>query len=658
MPLENKKLSEIRIFDLFNTIRSHYKLEESFHLLVTLMFVKLLDELYGHEFPVIHGKWQECVDNKEPLVFLLNNIFSAIQKIDRDDLKLFAQDARNDLMHSRLDNISPELLTAIDQLQFKNSSPDVRYKFITELLDFYAENDRFMSDMSFRTPKLLREFMTSILDISNNQKIIDLTCGSGSLLFESYFQNKEGFQASTCQYFGIDINRELIKVATFCKYFLETHEISLIRDDILKNYSQHNIESKYDKVIMDPPFGIRLDPYKIDPIFKVQNRMADAVFLDAAMKTLNEGGMACVIVTGSILSQMANQELRERLLDDYQLLSVITLPKVHSGIQAKLFVMVFQKCEANTDVLFIESYSHKRSNNFELRLELEHSLKLFNRYRDLNYCSKRLLEQYDEEHCWFASYDDIYQKQYSLDPFVYKPLIEVDLPKFDTLVDSFENKIIQIENKLKDLRIIASSFKNMTTIDFEEKPLSDVCSIHMGRPLPREIDVEPGEIPWVQIGDMTKLPGMFVNAAEKNVSMDFAVANHLTIVPEGSLLFSAKGTLGVVKIAERMMCVGPNVAILSMNESNINNWYIFGWLTKNRAIFQGMVQGTIPSVPINLLRNFQILIPRENRSYMDEYSKAMSLFHEIKILASWNTGELDVMADSLFEECFKFRSIQ
>lgn len=153
------------------------------------------------------------------------------------------------------------------------------------------------------TPKELALLIVELGRLHNPKTIIDICCGVGIVL-------------SYCDYgkelYGIDINHTTLE---FAKILNPKPKFSC--DDIL----QKNINQKYDFVIGDFPFGMRIRKDNI-------SYPGEYLFISKALSLLAENGTTICIVPNSFLWQENKyiKELRSEILSKYSLEFIIHIP--------------------------------------------------------------------------------------------------------------------------------------------------------------------------------------------------------------------------------------------------------------------------------------------------------------------------------------------
>ena len=123
-----------------------------------------------------------------------------------------------------------------------------------------------------------------------------------------------------------------------------------------------------------------------------------------------------------------------------------------------------------------------------------------------------------------------------------------------SLLESISN----ISYKLNNLKIEKT---NLQTLKLEDISLSK--EIKLGKPLPKD-NIESGEIPYVNISDITRCTTDYLDSSEVMISDDFAYRNNLTVVEPNSILLSS-----VLKSIFDLFIFGGKTLILILSHSAI-----------------------------------------------------------------------------------------
>lgn len=238
----------------------------------------------------------------------------------------------------------------------------------------------------FRTPRHIIRMMTEIIDPDVGERICDPACGTGGFLFstlnyllEKYTSpelvqvNEDGsrhgfvgdkltpdqrqkFQTDT--FYGFDFEHSMLQLAAMNMWLhgIEAPQINYA-DALSKNYEE---ESRYDVILANPPFKGSLDYDDCNPslLAEVKTKKTELLFLALALRILDIGGRAAIIVPDGVLfgSSNAHVGLRKTLVEDHQLEGVISMPsgvfKPYAGVSTA--VLIFTKGGQTNRVWFYD----------------------------------------------------------------------------------------------------------------------------------------------------------------------------------------------------------------------------------------------------------------------------------------------------------------
>src|SRR5205807_573304 len=117
----------------------------------------------------------------------------------------------------------------------------------------------------------------------------------------------------------------------------------------LGGLTEEDLKRRYKVILSNPPFAGVLPQESIRKDLPTNSKKSELLFLGVMMEALAVGGRCAVVVPEGLLSgsTSAHVELRRKLVDDYELLAVVSLPggvfKPYAGV--KTGVLVFRKPE-------------------------------------------------------------------------------------------------------------------------------------------------------------------------------------------------------------------------------------------------------------------------------------------------------------------------
>lgn len=622
-----------------------------------LLFIKAIYKVESLQSIVnIADEWELFRNHIEAKNYFLSQLIPELIESSDKNIKFYFESSYRDL--EKISNIILlNLYDIVDQIALENMSPIERYNVVENLLDSFSKLfSKNGAIISFRTPKILRDFLTLILNPKAKiDRIADLTCGTGSLLLSACVHAYNDFSTIKEHVLnGTDINRGMINIFIMHSYISGIYTINIKQKNILKDVDPWF--DRYDKIYSDAPFGMKISLEEISPRLSISTRNADVLFLEATMMALEKNGLAAVIVSKSVLfsSSSGHFEIRKRLIIDMHLEAIISLPVRFENTSIPLVLIVFKNIRSDRPVLFIDIDKDvdvkKDINLVAKRLSLANEL--YHTYCDSGYDENIALDKLNNL-CWFVDKKKIIDSDYILDISFYQPEIKIESLPISSILKSMEDHFIQMIAETKKIERLSMIIEKIDKNAFKDYKLEEICEMRSGRPLPKEAILKAGELPWVQIRDITKSDEFVITSAEKSVSKEFANKHNLAVVEAGTILVSVRGTLGIIAIAGIKMCIGPNIVALNIINNHIDRWFLFGWFQKRKSIFQSNTQGVIPMLTISMLKNLTISIPtRYHQSIFADYSASLQKLQKLKQLSNKNNIKIDQAADSLFDNYF------
>jgi type I restriction enzyme M protein len=236
----------------------------------------------------------------------------------------------------------------------------------------------------FYTPQQLSTILSLIVILDSQDpstgakpkldKVLDITCGSGSLLLNVRTRIREN-GGSIGKIYGQENNITTYNLArmNMLLHGMKDTEFEIFHGDTLLNQwdllNELNPSKKmeYDAVVCNPPFSLRWEPndtlaedFRFKSYGLAPKSAADFAFLLHGFHFLGkEGTMAIILPHGVLFRGGAEERIRTKLLKDNHIDTVIGLPSnlfYSTGIP--VCILVLKKCKKQDDVLFINSSEH------------------------------------------------------------------------------------------------------------------------------------------------------------------------------------------------------------------------------------------------------------------------------------------------------------
>jgi type I restriction enzyme M protein len=281
--------------------------------------------------------------------------------------------------------------------------------------------------------------------------------------------------------YGIDVSRQMMRIAMMNLVLHGIRNARVKRANTLSELgglTEEDLRRKYKVILSNPPFAGVLPRDSIRKDLPTNSKKSELLFLGVMMEALAPGGRCAVVVPEGLLfgSTGAHVELRRKLIDDYELLAVISLPagvfKPYAGV--KTGVLVFLK-PIKPDVKKVSKiwFYEVRAEGYDPdkiegggrpetpeRNDIPDLLKQWKTYKQSDFkeapgvLSGTLLEPGTEEpHCWWAAMETVAQNDYNLAAGRYKPQIAEKAPEEDPaqLISEVMNLEMEIRSGLEKL---------------------------------------------------------------------------------------------------------------------------------------------------------------------------------------------------------------
>ena len=350
--------------------------------LCKLIFVKISDE----KSPRKKGEPYEFqIKTHEESRRLAERIRSLYDKQKEKDPEVFTENIKVD------DSIIRTIVSHLESINLNKTDLDTKGVAFEQFMDGFFKGDF----GQYFTPREIIEFTVAMMEPTHEDIVLDPACGSGGFLLyaldavrreaDEYHEpnSKEHFNHwhdfAEKRLFGIEINEEITRVAKMNMILHDDGHTNVIGEDALEpmeRLTAHNKgfdENRFTLVLTNPPFGamVKQDekPYlesydlanisftvkkstKSDPkagkkAIKAKTSVkTEILFLERVHRFLKAGGRAAIVLPDGILTNSSLQGVRDWLLENFQLLAVVSLPQTafsHFGAGVKASLVFLRK---------------------------------------------------------------------------------------------------------------------------------------------------------------------------------------------------------------------------------------------------------------------------------------------------------------------------
>ncbi len=326
--------------------------------------------------------------------FLRDDVFPYMASLLKEEpqVAIYFQDAKMEIDDP---HVLKEVIDGLDGFSFAKLGPDVKGDIFEYLLQYLSRQPQ--SDMGqFRTPRQIRVAMVEMLDPDFGDTVFDPACGTAGFLIDALehilakysteprevpiygeewlddrgltvaqarkeIPNLQTYRKGAGEripdwellersIYGIEVSRQMMRISMMNLVLHGIRNAHVKRANALSELgglSDDDLNRKYKVILSNPPFAGMLPTDSIRKDLPTQSKKSELLFLGLAMDALAPGGRCAIIVPEGALfgSTSAHIELRRKLVEDYELLAVISLPagvfKPYAGV--KTGILIFRK---------------------------------------------------------------------------------------------------------------------------------------------------------------------------------------------------------------------------------------------------------------------------------------------------------------------------
>jgi type I restriction enzyme M protein len=325
------------------------------------------------------------------LKFVRDEVFPYLGSLVREepDVAAYFQDARLQIEDP---NVLKEVVDEIDHIAFARLGTDVKGDIFEYLLTYLATKEGSLLGQ-FRTPRQIRKLMVEVVDPDLGDSIHDPACGTAGFIIDAIehilaryssapaevpiygedWLEREGVSLSEAKranpalqtyrkgsgdllpdwgqleasLFGHDVSREMIRIARMNLVLHGFPRARLKRSNTLSDVgglTEDDLARRYKVILSNPPFAGMLPRDSIRSDLPTNSKKSELLFLAVMMQALAPGGRCAVVVPEGLLfgSTAAHLELRKKLINDFEVQAVVSLPagvfKPYAGVKTSILI--------------------------------------------------------------------------------------------------------------------------------------------------------------------------------------------------------------------------------------------------------------------------------------------------------------------------------
>lgn len=307
---------------------------------------ELGDESYDSPLPE-RLRWRNWAANPEGITgeklldFVDNDLFKTLKEMEAiTDREAVIRDVFEDT-HNFMKNgtLIRQVVNKINEIDFNKS--DDRHMLGDVYENILIGLQSAGNAGEYYTPRAVTQFMTDMVDPKLGEKVLDPACGTGGFLActidhvrDNYVTSADHEAQLQQSIMGVE-KKPLPHVLCVTNMFLHGIDTpSQIRhDNMLSNsYRDYGPRDRVDVILTNPPFGGREeDGIEQNVPGAFQTKETADLFLFLIMHLLsrtNENARGAVVLPdGSLFGDGVKAKLKKKLLEDYNLHTIVRLPK-------------------------------------------------------------------------------------------------------------------------------------------------------------------------------------------------------------------------------------------------------------------------------------------------------------------------------------------
>ena len=455
--------------------------------------------------------------------FLRDEVFPYMASLAKDEPEV-AEYFRDAVLEIVDPNVLKQVIDELDGFEFRKLGPDVKGDIFEYLLTHLGSS---ALNGQFRTPHQIRAFMVEMVDPDIGDSIYDPASGTAGFLIDAVdymlakysdsitevpiygedWLEKKGqslvelkqampklqtykkgagekipdWKLLEASIYGTDVSRQMMRISMMNLVLHGIRHAKLKRANSLSDMgglSEDDLRRKYNVILANPPFAGQLPKDSIRADLPTDSKKSELLFLSLMMQHLAPAGRCAVVVPEGLLfgSTGAHVALRKKLVDEFDLLAVVSLPagvfKPYAGV--KTAVLVFRKPASDTAKRLDKVWFYEvRNDGYDPdrvsgggrvetpeKNDIPDLLAQWKTYKSSGYKKPPGMEAHallpygsDEPTCWWAARQQLADADYNLGAGQWKPRVAEKI--------SDENPRELIEEVLGDYRKIVEGLETL-----------------------------------------------------------------------------------------------------------------------------------------------------------------------------------------------------
>ena len=336
-------------------------------------------------------RWKEWRFKSGPelVVFIRDEVFPYMASLVEDEPRI-ADYFRDATLEIQDPTLLKDVIDELDSIEFSKLPPDTK----GDIFEFMLTHIKQASlNGQFRTPRQIRMMMVDMVDPDFHDTVCDPACGTGGFLIDAveyvlakYSENRtelpiygEEWMEATGKtieelkadnpnlqtylrgpgeklpdwdvleksIYGVDVSRQLMRISMMNLVLHGLQNANVKRGNTLSEYgglTEEDLRRKYKVILSNPPFAGTIPKDSMRSDLPTNSKKSELLFLSVMMQSLAKGGTCAVVIPEGLLfgSTKAHVDLRKKLVEEFEVLGVVSLPagvfKPYAGVKTSVLI--------------------------------------------------------------------------------------------------------------------------------------------------------------------------------------------------------------------------------------------------------------------------------------------------------------------------------
>ncbi len=406
--------------------------------------------------------------NFEPDAMLSNiqtYVFPFIKQIGEGKDTAFSRYMKDTVFLIPTAKVLAKVVDGIDAMDMNNKDimGDV-YEYLLGKMAAAGENGQ------FRTPRHIINMIVELMKPTLSDKILDPAMGSAGFLLSSAayiseHQKNELMKNENLKYYkadlfaGFDTDQSMLRIGAMNMMLHGVERPNIKYQDSLS--SENTERDAYTLIMANPPFtgSVFQEEISKDLLALSKTKKTELLFLALFIKMLKIGGRCASIVPDGVLfgGSTAHKALRKELVDNQQLIAVISMPsgvfKPYAGVSTAVLIFTKTNSGGTEKVWFYDMKADGYSLDDKRSAINDNDIPdIIKRFHNMD--NEEVRER--TERSFMVSVDEIRENEYDLSINKYKKIeyVPVEYPPTKDIIAEIEAINNEVEKETAELRAL------------------------------------------------------------------------------------------------------------------------------------------------------------------------------------------------------------